>query len=245
MRYKNTIEAVYFHLDEIQQLVAKIGSDGNIYTIDVDLAMEKTRTVYDLMLALKQESTSLQPKITIKEDEIFIPVKPFFSKTESDTVETLAKPIATKEVESAAIEKQADEEKKTQEKPISKAAKTEQAADQKKYLGETFTKIKPSFNEELSQQTSKIDIGSHLKLKPISSLTAAIGINEKFELIQNLFGGDKVKYEQTINILNTFHSYSEASHYIADNFNWDSDNAYAKRILELLQRKHLTGGNEQ
>ena len=68
MHYKNTVEAVYIHLDEIQQIIANMGTDGTIHNIELDLAMDKLRYVYDLMISLKGEASSTE----VRQVEFFI-----------------------------------------------------------------------------------------------------------------------------------------------------------------------------
>ena len=243
MHYKNTIEAVYIHLDEIQQLIANMGSDGNIHTIELDLAMDKLRHVYDLMISLKGESSFSEVRqvefnlneSTISKEETFH----VHSKQKQET-QPEEKIIEIEEKKSVPIEKIPESVKSKPE--IETRIRT---SDGKKFLGETFVSEKHSINEELSQQKQSSDIASQLKSKPITSITGAIGLNEKFELIQNLFGGDKVKYEKTIEILNAAINFNEAYDYLSSNFNWDMNDIYAQRLLELIRRKLIVRKNEQ
>lgn len=249
MQFKNTIEAVYVHLDEIQQLVAKIGFDGEIHAIDVDLVMDKTRRVYDLMLLLKQEAASFKSKEIVEpeKEKIIVPETFVVSDTQSINVHESKADMATEANANAETEAKAETiakhediitvHDKKQQNIVLETEKREPTSGSKKTLGETFTKSKPSLNEELSQHAPKSDINAHLKKKPIASLTSAIGVAEKFELIQNLFGGNKVKYDDTIKVLNSFTVFSEAIKYIEDNFDWDKNSAYAQKIIELLGRK--------
>ncbi|MBA7516680.1 hypothetical protein ES705_08728 [subsurface metagenome] len=100
-------------------------------------------------------------------------------------------------------------------------------------------------NEEIAGKSKKKDISSQLQSSPISSISGAIGLNEKFELINELFEGDKDTFESTLQVLNMAGSFVEAYNYLDKNFNWDMDNAYVQRILELIRRKLIVRRNEQ
>jgi hypothetical protein len=249
MRYKNTVEAVYINLEELQQIVANMGTDGQIHAIDVDLAMDKLRHVYDLMISLKQEAlhTVLAQKAD-RHDEISTmqEVKKEVTPTETEQ-KSEDKPEYIEPEDKAKSLKKAEPEKKPEtEKTKAEIESRVRTTDGKKFLGETFIKEKPSFNEELSQKVSSSDVTSKLKSQPITSITSAIGLAEKFELIQNLFGGDKVKYERTIEVLNSAGNFNEAFDYLSSNFDWDmNNNIYAQRLLELIRRKLIVRKNEQ
>ena len=59
---------------------------------------------------------------------------------------------------------------------------------------------------------------SKLQNKPITDLAKAIGINDKFLFIKELFGGDSDLYNQTIKHLNHFTDLNEAIIYLQENF---------------------------
>jgi len=65
-------------------------------------------------------------------------------------------------------------------------------------------------NESLRQQVSSKDLSSRLKSQPIPDIGAAIGLNEKFSFIRELFNNDPDKFTETINILNRASNFNEA-----------------------------------
>ncbi len=73
--------------------------------------------------------------------------------------------------------------------------------------------------------------------EPISDLRQAIGINDKFSMIRDLFGGDSDLFETTIAALNAQPGLDECMIYIAERFAWNSDSESAKLMMELLERK--------
>lgn len=71
----------------------------------------------------------------------------------------------------------------------------------------------------------------------ITDLRKAIGINDKFLMIKDLFGGDAVRYEATIDTLNEFEDLDDCMIYIVENFSWNPDSEGAKLLVSLIERK--------
>ena len=73
--------------------------------------------------------------------------------------------------------------------------------------------------------------------EPVADLRNAIGINDKFLLIRDLFGGDGEAYEEAIATLNAFDDFDECMIHIAENYAWNPNSDGAKFMMELLERK--------
>ena len=71
----------------------------------------------------------------------------------------------------------------------------------------------------------------------ITDIRKAIGLNDKFLMIRDLFGGDAKLYEQTITRLNEFDDLDECMIFIVENFRWNPDSEGAKFLVSLLERK--------
>lgn len=71
----------------------------------------------------------------------------------------------------------------------------------------------------------------------ITDLRKAIGINDKFLMIKDLFGGNAAQYEATIDILNEFEDLDDCMIYIVENFSWNPDSEGAKLLVSLIERK--------
>lgn len=85
--------------------------------------------------------------------------------------------------------------------------------------------------------TPKEDVASVIGSSQLSTLRSAIGLNDKFLLIRDLFGGDNGAYEAAIDGLDSCQSLDDAMLYIFDNFAWDSECDGAKLLTELLSRR--------
>ncbi|MES2591032.1 MAG: hypothetical protein V4608_04020 [Bacteroidota bacterium] len=77
---------------------------------------------------------------------------------------------------------------------------------------------------------------------PLSDIKSAIGINDKFQFINELFGGNVEEFNNGIQMLNTSETIENAVLYLSrleQKFNWKVDNEAAKRLSELVERRYL------
>ena len=94
-----------------------------------------------------------------------------------------------------------------------------------------------NFNEKIEQK----EVKDHLILESIKDLRSAIGINDKFQFIQELFGGDEKSFEVAIKTINAFKIFPEAQFYIKrelrEKNNWDEENVVVKQFDQLVKRR--------
>jgi hypothetical protein len=85
------------------------------------------------------------------------------------------------------------------------------------------------------------EVKDHLVMEPIKDLRSAIGINDKFQFIQELFGGDEKLFEVGIKTINAFKIFPEAQFYIKrelrEKNNWDEESDVVKQFDQLIKRR--------
>ena len=123
--------------------------------------------------------------------------------------------------------------------PQAQTAAPSENSTHKKVLGEVINNgHNTAVNEILGkQQPPHSDIASKISARVNTDLRHSIGLNDKFLLLRDLFGGDNSLYEETINTLDSFTDLDEAMIYIAENYSWNPDCDGAKLIVDLLERK--------
>ncbi|WP_462250511.1 hypothetical protein [Ferruginibacter sp.] len=96
-----------------------------------------------------------------------------------------------------------------------------------------------SLNDKLKQ--SKIDLGDSLTEVPIRDLKKAIGINDRFLYINELFRGDENMYERSIKTINSFSILPEAEYWIQrelkTKIGWSDGNETVKQFIQLVRRR--------
>ena len=70
-----------------------------------------------------------------------------------------------------------------------------------------------SLNDKLKQ--GKTELVEILKETPVKDLRKAVGINDRFLFINELFRGDENMYERSIKTINSFNIYAEAEYWIS------------------------------
>lgn len=228
MEFKNTVGAMHIQAREIVDLIARLETSEDMQAIEFDLLLEKLRRIYDLVCDMKAA----------------IPVKDITVK--SELTETVIE--NDKDSESEVLTKSSDDKKEeldnTDDKEI-KQNKAGSGVSDNASFSDRFKSSKPSFNEEMEVKSNKENLSSQFNKTSINSIPGSIALNEKFELINELFSGDKEKFEKTLGILNQADSFVEAYNYLTENFNWDMDSIHVQRVLELIRRKLIVKRNEQ
>ena len=96
-----------------------------------------------------------------------------------------------------------------------------------------------SINEKLRQ--SKIDLGDTLTEAPIRDLRKAIGVNDRYLYINELFRGDEAAYERSIKTINSFSIFAEAEYWIQRELKvkngWDNNNGMVAQFYQLVKRR--------
>ena len=111
---------------------------------------------------------------------------------------------------------------------------------EKKEINETAgDSLSDSLNEKLKQ--SKKELSDALKDTPIKDLKKAIGINDRFLYIKELFNGDEAMYERSIKTINGFSIYPEAEYWIRrelkTKLGWEENNETVKQFDQLVKRR--------
>lgn len=108
----------------------------------------------------------------------------------------------------------------------------ENPAPEKQIIGETFSKEK-SLNDAMGENKSG---ESSLGNGPISSLRAAIGLNDRFLFIREIFANNTDKYNMVIDHLDKLETIQQAVEYLKANLSLEKTPTSLK-FVELLKRR--------
>jgi hypothetical protein len=103
-------------------------------------------------------------------------------------------------------------------------------------LGDSFLKGK-SIND-LVEDHNKLEF--KLSNRPVSNIQAAIGINDRFQYIRELFDGSSEKYSSTVTSLDSMNNINEAVTYLQQNFKWKK-NETSLKFINLVKRRFTNG----
>ena len=144
-----------------------------------------------------------------------------------------------------------DTEEEEEEDPITDSL-SDTAVDSKKEVSEkeedsgirAYRIIReniPTLGDMLEQSEDK-SLAARLQRKPVSDLITAIGINDKFLFLNELFGGSMEKYNKSIRSLNSFSTLLGAKTYMSElqiEFQWDCTSEAYKKLNDLVERRFI------
>ncbi|MFO8054091.1 MAG: hypothetical protein R6U19_02890, partial [Bacteroidales bacterium] len=85
-------------------------------------------------------------------------------------------------------------------------------------------------------------LGERLKKNPVQDIKAAIGINEKFLFINELFNGNMHDYNDAIKRLNNAENLEDAAgifEELKEKYGWDAEGHTALQLLTFVERKFM------
>ena len=108
---------------------------------------------------------------------------------------------------------------------------------------EEIKQMEQSLNQKFQEKSEEKSLAQKLKQSPIDDLSSAIGINQKFRFISQLFKEDSTAFEVSVQKLNSFNSYIEADEYIqntlSEQYGWNFKDPVVKELIDLAQRRYL------
>lgn len=85
-------------------------------------------------------------------------------------------------------------------------------------------------------------IATQASRQPISNIKSAIGVNEKFIYLKELFKNNINEYNECLEKLNNFDNYAAAEDFfqeLKNKYNWDPDSKSFQGLAELMARRYL------
>jgi len=109
----------------------------------------------------------------------------------------------------------------------------------KKEVHELVGRPTASLNDKLKQE--KTELAQVLKDTPVKDLKKAIGINDRFVFVNELFRGDEAAYERSIKTINNFHILPEAEYWINRELKvklgWNDSKDVVQHFYQLVRRR--------
>ena len=108
-----------------------------------------------------------------------------------------------------------------------------------KELNDVMASKDASLNEKLKEEVK--EVAHVLNDAPVRDLRRAIGINDRFVFISELFRNDEVMYERSIKTINSFRILPEAQYWIERELKvklgWDENKESTRHFYQLVKRR--------
>ncbi len=114
----------------------------------------------------------------------------------------------------------------------------EEIDDANHRLGDSFSKEK-SVNELLGNDDSN-KLEYKISNSPVESITAAIGINDRYQYIRELFDGNGDRFTKAVSELDNLNTIQEAVTYLQQNYKWKKNDVSLK-FVNLVKRRFPNG----
>ncbi len=96
-----------------------------------------------------------------------------------------------------------------------------------------------SLNEKLKEE--RVEVAATLQGSPVRDLKKAIGVNDRFLFVHDLFRGDENMYERSLKTINGFNIYPEAQYWIQRELkvklSWPDNSEAVKLFDQLVKRR--------
>lgn len=251
-------------MGELEELIAEIKANRHFDALEMEFLHTRAKGILQLMQLFdsKQEPVKSEvlnkPETMEEEPEITEPVESFQEPVEKEqtvTKESTKKPEKKETPQEETVQNEPvtapltkgtpgstiQEEKKNSEVESQKEKDDEvvleeenEIADAVSRLGDSFLKGK-SLNDLITDQ-NKLEF--KLSNRPVSSIQTAIGINDRFQYIRELFDGDNQKFLEAVKTLDSKQNIKEAVDYLRNNFKWKK-NETSLKFVNLVKRRFI------
>ena len=266
----NKQNCVIFQIEELlnkmsNQVRFLIRNEEPMSQLDLDLMMKNTRKLYDTLCSIDvNEDESLQDNETtsqqVEEDESLQDNETTSQQVEEDDllshglIDSLTPEISLQDYKTTSQQVEEDESLQDNE------STSQQVEDEDLLSHGLIDSLTPkeddsgirayrkTYNEyhtlgDVLEQTEDNSLAARLQRKPVSDLMTAIGINDKFLLLNELFNGSMEKYNKSIRALNSFSTLLGARTYMSElqiEFQWDCESEAYKKLGDLVERRFIS-----
>jgi hypothetical protein len=233
MDFNATIDLIIKDLRDASDIIDDLKKYPGVPLLQVELAKSKCKSAGEVIALLK----------TLKENPLFNEKEPpVTKKVQKQLPVEEPEPLHLKGIITPVSEEMHEEVSFLEIESISEIEASEPEKVQNKenestILADKFSHLSPTFNEQLGTIKGDTDIAEILNTKPITSLIEAIGLNDKFLFMSEIFKGNKSDYNQAISRLENVENLTDARaiimSYTGDNTEIDA----VKQLLDLVRRK--------
>lgn len=99
------------------------------------------------------------------------------------------------------------------------------------------TPVPPAATQPQVTHVSAVDITTYGK--PVDDFNKAIGINDSYLFLRELFGGNKMAFQAAIETVNAAGSFDKAQQYFRSTYHWDETSPIVEAFYKAVHRRFL------
>ena len=230
MDFNATVDLIIKELNEVREIIDDLKSYPGVPALQVELAKSKCKSAAEVIGLLKD----------VKE-------KGVAGKSDPGMPEPVKKEVSVKKTgetpkySGTSRYEENDRKAEVQPKPPvdvkGRSGSSSKKASDSVIFADTFSNMPNSLNEQLGNRKDEEDLADLIKAKPITKLSEAIGLNDKFLFIRELFNGNRESYEKAISNLDNSASFADARAVIMIYAGNNMETEAVKQLLDLVKRK--------
>ncbi len=227
MDLSKAVSIIRKDLEEVSELLDELSLTPGAHIAEIELARSRIHSATEMLKLLPKlnEGPAKQPAPEPEAASVM-------QTAPEVRAEVTAKKVAVRTVDE--VKKEVVEIKAEMKEQNSSPQKGQETT--KSILADKFTSSDTIGEKTTSVKQDEV-ITSVIHSKPISDIGTAIGINDKFYFIRELFSGDSRAYQDTIRRLNTSASLGEAMKILDDSTVMGSDPAAQSSFVDVVRRK--------
>lgn len=235
-----TIDIIIKDLNELREIIDDLKRYQGVPVFQIELAKSKCKSAAEVISLLKdlpdktvdhrEEISREKEKLIVKEDPIVR--KEEIRREESRVSASSLSFTAGEEIKREVVKIRPVEEPDINIEPVPAVSRITETA----IIADQFSNRPESFNEMLGS-TKQDDLSEIMKTKPLTNLSEAIGINDKFFFIREIFKGNTDTYNIAIAKLDSAGNLNDAREVIAGYTGGNTDNEAIRQLMDLLKRK--------
>jgi hypothetical protein len=234
MELNSTIDIIIKDLNEAREIIDDLKKYPGVPELQVELAKAKCKGAAEVIALFKsvpvphshaREIVPAREEVSNKEEEKE-PFKPVREYHPPVVEPSMAAETALPEPEIVLPHSE----------PVVKSTPVSKKTSETAIIADQFSQP-ASFNEELGSHKHGDDVHEIIRTLPLSSLNEAIGINDKFLFVREIFNGNQDAYNQALQKLELAGSLSDARAIIAGYTGEDNENEAIKQLMDLIKRK--------
>jgi hypothetical protein len=225
-------------IQSLNQLATRINK-GTVGLEEFETTLRDARELYERLVILRYKAIEDRNLMGApRQADIFENLPPVVSETETEELKPAPKQISLIDsIEEIKREKVSPPMEVIEPKP--EPVKPAPVA-QKPVV--TPPHIQPSSRAPKDVEL-KESVAEKMSHKPIKDLTVAIGLNQKFQFIKELFDADADAYKSAVSKLNSFSGGTEAEQFLRNElmatYGWNEEEPLVISFTELVQRRYL------
>lgn len=265
MTHQELLSEIRYKISDLNRILDHLSDSGVVHLIDAEILLEMQRDIYLTTSLLKEKEIPAEsqpfsepakagsPEFLVQPEHNSPPVVPVAPEPEIPMEEEAGSgqpteaPTDTHPAGLDPVEPESEPIPVIVTPSATNISPPRQVVRQPDLFGngiisEKFKTETPSINDMISPGKADHTLADKINLTSISDIKNVIGINEKFQFINELFEGSGQLYNDAISLLNNCIGIEAARELYADfqtRNNWDPKSKTCQKLKEYIERRYL------